>query len=149
VENRGLLSPRIPAAMDYPVGAIAFMRAHRLQGNVLARFEWGQYVIFQLGPPSRIFVDGRVDLVYPPDVIEEYLDFFAGRPHGARILEDYRNDYVLMPSGSPADATMKSRTDWRPIYRDSVAVLFAPANSTAAYIPGLPIIASAPPSEFP
>jgi hypothetical protein len=149
VGNRGLLSPRIPAAMDYPVGAIAFMRAHQLQGNVFARFEWGQYVIFQLGPPSRIFVDGRVDLVYPPDVIEEYLDFFAGRPHGARILEDYRNDYVLMPSGSPADATMKSRSDWRPIYRDSVATLFAPANSTAANFPGVPIIASAPPSAFP
>ncbi len=149
VENRGLMSPRIPAAMDYPVGAIAFMRTHQLQGNVLARFEWGQYVIFQLGPPSRIFVDGRVDLVYPLDVIEEYLDFFAGRPHGARILEDYRNDYVLMPSGSPADATMKSRSDWRPIYRDSVAALFAPANSTAAQLPGVPIIASAPASDFP
>jgi hypothetical protein len=149
VENRGLLSPRIPAAMDYPVGAIAFMRSHQLHGNVLARFEWGQYLIFHLGPPSRIFVDGRVDLVYPPEVIEEYLDFFTGRPHGARILEDYANDYVLMPSGSPADATMKSRSDWRPIYRDGVAVLFAPANSPAAHLPGVPIIATAPPSAFP
>ena len=147
--NGGLFSPRIPAAMDYPAGAIAFMRSHQLHGNVLARFEWGQYVIFHLGPPSRIFVDGRIDLVYPPEVIDEYLDFFAGRPHGARILDDYPHDYVLMPSGSPADATMRSRTDWRPIYRDGVAALFARANSPAAHLPGVPIIANAPPSDFP
>ena len=147
--NGGLFLPRIPAAMDYPVGAIAFMRSHQLRGNVLARFEWGQYVIFHLAPSSRIFVDGRIDLVYPPKVIDEYLDFFAGQPRGARILDDYPHDYVLMPPGLPADATMMARTDWRPIYRDGVAVLFARANSAAAHLPGVPIVATAPPSNFP
>jgi hypothetical protein len=145
----GLFSPRIPAAMDYPAGAIAYMRSHRLSGNVLARFEWGQYVLFHLGLPSRIFVDGRIDLVYPPAVIAEYLDFFAGRAHGARILDDYPHDYVLMPSGLPADVTMRSRTDWRPIYRDGVAALYARAGSVAAHSPDTPFIAKAPPSDFP
>ena len=147
--NGGLLSPRIPAAMDYPSGAIAYMRSHQLRGNVLARFEWGQYVLFHLGAPSRIFVDGRIDLVYPPAVIAEYLDFFAGRSRGARILEDYPHDYVLMPPGLPADVTMMTRTDWRPIYRDRVAVLYARADSVAAHAPGVPVVAEAPSSSFP
>jgi hypothetical protein len=110
--------------MDYPAGAIAFMRSHQLHGNLLARFEWGQYVIFHLAPSSRIFVDGRVDLVYPPSVIDEYLDFFGGAPGDVRLLDRYPHDYVLMPTGSPADLTVSARTDWRPIYRDPVAVLF-------------------------
>jgi hypothetical protein len=147
--NRGLLSSRIPAAMDYPAGAVAFMRSHQLSGNVLARFEWGQYAIFHLAPASKIFVDGRVDLVYPPQVIDEYLDFFAGRQRGDRLLDSYPHDYVLMPTGSPADATLSARTDWRPIYRDPVAVLFARANSPAAHLPGVPFNATAPPSNFP
>ena len=147
--ERGLLSSRIPAAMDYPVGAVAFMRSHQLSGNLLARFEWGQYAIFHLAPASKIFVDGRIDLVYPPQVIDEYLDFFAGRQRGARLLDSYPHDYVLMPTGSPADATLSARTDWRPIYRDPVAVLFARANSPAAHLPGVPFNATAPPSNFP
>jgi hypothetical protein len=145
----GLLSPRIPAAMDYPCGAIAYMRSHQLRGNVLARFEWGQYVLFHLGPPSRIFVDGRIDLVYPPAVISQYLDFFTGRSRGARILKDYPHDYVLMPPGLPADVTMATRTDWRPIYRDSVAVLYARADAVAAHARGAPVVAEAPSSDFP
>ncbi len=145
----GLLSPKIPATMDYPVGAIAYMRSHHLRGNILARFEWGQYVMFHLGPPSRIFVDGRIDLVYPPRVIEEYLNFSNGRSHGDRVLEAYPHDYVLMPSGTPADLTMRSRPDWRPIYLDSVAALYARADSVAVRTEGVPIIAAAPPSDFP
>jgi hypothetical protein len=144
-----LLSALIPAAMDYPAGAIAFMRSHQLRGNLLARFEWGQYVIFHLSPSSRIFVDGRVDLVYPPSAIGEYLAFFAREPGGARLLDSYPHDYVLMPAGSPADLTVSARTDWRPIYRDPVAVLFARANSPAAHLPGVPFKATAPPSNFP
>ena len=145
----GLLSPRLPAAMNYPVGAIAFMRSHQLGGNLLARFEWGQYAIFHLTPSSRIFVDGRVDLVYPPQVIDQYVDFFAGAPGGARLLDRYPHDYVLMPSGSPADRTVSARPDWRLIYRDPVAVLFARAGAPAARLPGVPFKAAAPTSDFP
>jgi hypothetical protein len=145
----GLLSSQLPAAMDYPAGPVAFMRAHQLSGNLLARFEWGQYLIFHLAPSSKIFVDGRVDQLYPPEVINEYLDFFAGRPGGARLLERYPHDYVLMPTGSPPDLLLSARRDWRPIYRDPVAVLFAPAASPAAHLPGVPINAAAPPSTFP
>ncbi len=147
--NGGLLSSRIPAAMDYPAGGNAVIRSQKLRGNLLARFEWGQYVIFHMPPSSRIFVDGRVDLVYPPKVIDEYLDFFAGEPGGARLLDSYPHDYVLMPTGSPADITISARADWRPIYRDPVAVLFAHANSPAAHLLGIPFIATAPPSNFP
>jgi hypothetical protein len=145
----GLLSPQIPAAMDFPAGAIAFMQTHRLRGNVLARFEWGQYVLFHMASSSRVFVDGRVDLVYPTRVIHQYIDFFGGAPGGARILDSYPNDYVLMPAGSPADRTVSVRPDWKLIYRDPVAALFARTNSPAAHLPGVPVKGTAPPSAFP
>jgi hypothetical protein len=135
--------------MDYPVGAVAFIRAHRLRGNLLARFEWGQYLIFHLAPSSKVFIDGRVDLVYPPSVIDEYLDFFGGQPGGASLLDRYPHDYVLMPTGTPPDAAVSARPDWKLIYRDPVAVLFAHADSPAARMPGVPVTSSAPPSAFP
>jgi hypothetical protein len=54
-----------------------------------------------------------------------------------------------MPPGSPPDLTLSARTDWRLIYRDPVAVLFARANSPAAHLPGVPFNSIAPPSNFP
>ena len=145
----GLLSLRIPAAIDYPAGAIFFMRAHDLHGNVLARFEWGQYVIFYLAPSSRIFVDGRIDLAYPPVVVHEYIAFFTGQRDGDSVLDTYPNDFVLMPPESAAYQTMLSRSDWKLIYSDEKCALFAHANSPAAALDGVPVNGHASESYFP
>jgi hypothetical protein len=48
-----------------PVGAVRFMKSHGLHGNVLATFDWGEYLIWHLEPGSKIFVDGRYGTVYP------------------------------------------------------------------------------------
>jgi hypothetical protein len=145
----GLLASTLPAEEDYPVGAVAFMRAHRLNGNILSDFEWGQYLIWHLAPDSKVFIDGRYDLVYPPRVVEDYIAFFFGRPGGDHVLDDYPNAFVLVPPTSGAFRTMLARADWKLIYRDDNAVLFARANSRAALIAGVPFSAKAPPSNFP
>ena len=105
--------------------------------------------IWKMAPGSKVFIDARFDLAYPMSIIKEYLDFINGVPRGARLIDRYPHDYVLMPTGSVAYKTMIARRDWRPIYRDGVAVLFARANSAAAHLPGVPIVATAPPSNFP
>jgi hypothetical protein len=145
----GLFSNRIRAAMDYPGGAVAFMQAHDLGGNILGEFGWGEYLIWHMPPRSKIFIDGRFDLVYPPRIVTEYLDFFNARPGAARVLEAYPHDFVLMRQDAPACGFMMRRADWKLVYRDHVAMLFARAKSSAAQIPGISITGTAPPSYFP
>jgi hypothetical protein len=131
----GLFSRRIPAAAHYPSGAVAFMRAHSLHGNILNNFAWGQYLIWHTEPESRVFIDGRFDLVYPPEVITGYLDFFEARADGGRLLDRYQHDFVLIPPTAPAFLLVARRTDWKLLYRDRDAALFARAASSAARVP--------------
>ena len=144
----GLFSHRMLTSRPSPLGALAFMQRHDLHGNVLCNFEWGEFMIFH-DSDSRVFIDGRYQLVYPPKVIEDYLEFYHDLPGAAAVLESYQHDYVLISPGANAGKFMRSRKDWILIYSDSASVLFARTQSRAADIPGIPVVGVAPVSYFP
>jgi hypothetical protein len=146
--NTGLFSRRMLTANTSPLGALAFMQRHDLHGNVLCDFGWGEFMIFH-DADSRVFIDGRYQLVYPPKVIEDYMAFHHGLPSAADMLESYQHDYVLISPGSDSYKLMSSRKDWKLIYSDSASVLFARPQSRAADIPGIPVVGAAPTSYFP
>lgn len=136
----GVLSRSIftPAAFPYPAGAIAFMNEHGLHGNVLTEMYWAQYLIWHQ-PRSKIFVDGRYDMVYPPKVIIDYVDFALARSRAESVLRAYPHQFVLIRTDYPDFGLMMRQSDWRLIYRDRVSALFVPATSPAANIPGVPV----------
>lgn len=121
----GLFSVRLATPAGYPEGAVKFMAAHKLHGNILCDFNWGEYLIWHVAPGSRVFIDGRYDTVYPLAVIRDYLNFYFNRRGAAAVLARYPHDYVLIPPDSKAAMLMGRRADWRVIYRDKTALLFA------------------------
>ena len=145
----GLFSSTLKTAAAEPVGAVEFMRAHELYGNVLCAYAWGVYVIWHQAPRSRVFMDS-FEIMFPRKVRNDYLTVNDARPGAARVLNEYPNNFVLMPTGSPGYTVMMAQQRWRLIYRDPVAALFARAGSAAARISGIPALrALAPPSFFP
>jgi hypothetical protein len=147
--KEGLLSAKMATVGEYPSGAVAFMKDRNLHGNILNPSQWGQYLIWHLAPESKIFYDSRFDTVYPQKVLIQYLDFFFGPPSGARLLNEYPNNFVLVITNSPAYRTMLEQRAWKLLYRDSVCALFAPAVSRASEMPGLPVIGKAEKVFFP
>ncbi len=146
----GLLSGTLRAGLQCPAGAVGFMAAHGLAGNVLGEYSWGGYLIWHAPAGSRVFIDSRFEMVYPPRVQRDYLDFLDGGAGAARVLAAYPTDYVLMPRDSTAARFMAAQPRWRLLYRDPAAALFARADSPAAQIAGVPVIRDqAPPSLFP
>ena len=135
----GLFSPRLPDGYPQPRGAIEFMQAERLHGNVLDDFGWGEYLIFYLAPESKVFIDSRYDMVYPQAVLADYLDFFLVRRRAAAVLGTYPHDFVLLRVASPPYSFMIAQPGWQIVYRDKVAALFARANSPAALLHGMRI----------
>jgi hypothetical protein len=99
----------------------------------------GEYLIWHLEPPSKVFIDGRYDTIYPGKVINQFLDFINARPAALSILHAYPHDLVLIPVKAPAVSLMESTPGWKLVYRDPVAVLFARSNSAAARLGGVPI----------
>lgn len=145
----GLFSPSLPDGYPQPRGAIEFMQARGLHGNVLGDFGWGEYLIFHLAPESKVFVDSRYDMVYPQAVLADYLDFFLARARAAAVLDAYPHDFVLLRTGSPGYGFMMAQPGWRIVYRDKTAALFARADSSAARLKGVPVEGSAGPNLFP
>ncbi len=145
----GLFSSRMPDSLDSPAGAVAFMKAHGLRGNILNDFPWGHYLIWHTAPESKVFIDGRFDLLYPPRVIEDYATFRFAGPESSAVLARYPHDYVLLKPGTPAFNLMMHRSDWILVYRDTHAALFARADSAAAKISGVPVAGQAPADYFP
>jgi hypothetical protein len=145
----GLFSRRLTPDRAYPGAALAFMNERGLHGNVLGEFGWGEYLIWHAAPKNRIFIDGRYDTVYPFKVIGDYLEFYFDQPGAGAVLDSYPHDFVLIGPDVPARHLMEHRRDWKLLYRDDNSLLYARANAPAADLPRLPVIAAAPPSEFP
>jgi hypothetical protein len=145
----GLFSPTLPLGIPFPVGAIAFMKTHRINGNILCDFDWGEYVIYRMTPGSKVFIDSRYDLVYPQSVIRDYMEFYFAMPGADRVLDSYLHNYILIPPQCAAYALMAKRPAWKLIYRDPDSALFARANSAAANAAGVPVIGKAQPGYFP
>ena len=124
-------SPWVHRAI-YPVDAFAYMRAHRLTGNLMAQFDWAQYAIYVFAPATRVAFDGRFETAYPDDVAELHFDFLLGdvpaRPttgDGAAMLTLGAPDLALVNRDYPhALALLAARPDWVPLYRDGLAELW-------------------------
>jgi hypothetical protein len=145
----GVFSRSLALDRAYPSAALAFMNAQRLHGNVLSEFGWGEYLIWHTAPEDKVFIDGRYDTVYPFKVIGDYLEFYFDQPGASAVLQSYPHDFVLIGLDAPAHRLMERRGDWKLIYRDGDALLYALASGPAADLPGLPITAHAPPGGFP
>jgi hypothetical protein len=148
--SSGLFSGRLPDFTGYPVGAVAFMRQHRLEGRILNRLIWGSYIFWHEAPGSKVFIDGRFEMIYPPWVQRDYLDFLRSGAGAERVLAAYPHDFVMEVTDSPLYRFMLQQAGWRLVYRDPVAALFARADSPAAHSAGVPVTRDkAPPSLFP
>jgi hypothetical protein len=144
----GVLTPGIDANGN-PVRAMEFMKTHGLEGNVLAQYGWGQYVIWHGAPGMKVFIDSRYDLAYPPAVVWDWLKLANNLDGGAHTLAAYPHDFVLLSKDSPGIKVIDSQRDWRLIYSDDTARLYAPANSAAARLDGVPFADTSPPEFFP
>lgn len=147
----GLFSKKMAASDPYPAGAISYMKEHHLSGNILADFQWGEYVIWHMPPASKVFIDGRYDTVYPPKVIDDYLAFTHGEVVGKEILVNYPHDFVLVgQKNDPAYKLVIAQPGWKQIYRDDSCVLFARDTSAAAKLAPVTVsVKDTPENSFP
>ncbi|HEV2453140.1 MAG TPA: hypothetical protein VGY98_02700 [Verrucomicrobiae bacterium] len=111
----------VPRA-QYPVAAIQFIQKHDLHGNLLVFFDWGEMCFWNL-PDSKVSIDGRLDSVYSPGIIDAHWKLYNGESFNTNVLKLGRADFALLPSHL-AGAAMLARDDgWHAIYYDNLAVI--------------------------
>jgi hypothetical protein len=106
-----------------PVDAVAWVRAHRPDGQMFNHYNWGGYLIWALWPDYQVFVDGRTDL-YGDDLLGDYIEIQRGGPEAAALLDEYGVDWVLTGSGDGLSLALDCNPNWQQVYKDAQATIY-------------------------
>jgi hypothetical protein len=110
----------------FPVDAAEFLSQQHLVSPIrlYSNWQWGGYLIYRLWPSLGVFDDGRTDF-YGPGFVNEGLQAWDANPDWSRILGRYQVNAALLPVDSALACVLRERDDWKPVYQDRIAVLFA------------------------
>jgi hypothetical protein len=110
---------------NLPVQAVDYLRAHDLSGQMFNSYNWGGYLIWALYPSKPVFVDGRTDLYAFNNVLDDYVQAHLASPGWQEILDRYNVGYVLTEQGGLLATALRGPGDWRQVYSDTLAVIYA------------------------
>jgi hypothetical protein len=107
---------------QYPVAAVKFIRDHEIKGNMLAFFDWGEMVLWEL-PDCSPSIDGRLDTCYSRNVIAAHWNFYNGEPVNSSALDISRADLALLPMNLVGAVNLSKTPGWKTVYVDLLAVV--------------------------
>lgn len=117
------------SVLIYPVGAVAYLERVGFRGNLLVPFHVGAYVTWKLHPNVKVSIDGRFEVAYPPNLLDEHLAFYDAESEWQLLLSRYPTDAVLVPTSSKVCSAMPQLGWWRRVYRDNVYEVYVRAGT--------------------
>ena len=115
-----------------PVRAVEMIQRSGVGGNLAVLFDWGEYVIWHVGPRVQVSVDGRRETVYDATSYRRNLDFMRGTGRWDALLTEYPTNMALVRRHSASANLLLQRTDWELLYQDQLCALFAKRGRAAA-----------------
>jgi hypothetical protein len=110
-------------ARVFPVGAAAFLRETRPPGPLFNSYNYGAFLMWELYPDYRVYVDGRTDL-YNDAFLREYLDVMAGRERWREVFARRGIRLVLIEPDAALATVLRQEPGWGLAYEDGRAVVF-------------------------
>jgi hypothetical protein len=114
----------------YPAQAVEMLRKASAPKTIFAEDQWGDYLIYQLYPANKVFIDGRSDF-YGSNFNRKYLDVMNVQYDWEKNLDQYHVNTILLSPNASLASTLKESRRWHPVYDDGVAIVFR-ANSQSA-----------------
>jgi hypothetical protein len=119
-------------AKDYPVAAVNYLRTHPHDTGMFNDYGYGGYLIWQLGPQHKVFIDGRADMYEYSGVFQDYADIANVENNALALLGKYGIESCLIKSKSGLSTLLAASPDWKRIYSDSNSVLFVRSHGAAS-----------------
>ena len=102
----------------YPVGAVNYLRAHSVTGNLLVPFDWGAYVTWELFPNVKVSLDSRYEAAYPDYVVEEQVKLYDGGEGWEQLLPKYEKGFILTHRRLPLTQLLERSEGYKVLYSD-------------------------------
>ncbi|MDQ7822707.1 MAG: tetratricopeptide repeat protein [Candidatus Eremiobacteraeota bacterium] len=112
----------------FSYGAVQFMEAHRLGGNIFNLYSQGYFLEYALYPRVKVFIDGRPVILFNPAFFFIYGMAVAGEKFSL-IEKSYPFDMVLIDRDSPLFRKLIAGSDWKLVYVESAGGLFIKSSS--------------------
>lgn len=118
-----------PIIATQPARAVAILKESKIAANTIMHFDWGQYVLWHLGPNIKVSLDGRRETVYSEEIYRENLDLTFGKRKWDKILDRQHPPLALVPTGSAGFNLLQLKPGWTVVYADPLASLFVRSGS--------------------
>jgi hypothetical protein len=105
-----------------PVGAASYLKEHPPLENGFNQLQWGGYLLRELWPTERVFIDGQTDF-YGDSLLNDYLQVADLRAGWQDVLDRYDIRWVVFSSDSPLVRTLRTSEGWHVTYEDSLATV--------------------------
>jgi hypothetical protein len=110
---------------ETPVGAVDFIEAEQLKGNIFHAQAYGDYLVWRIWPEQKSFVDGRVHL-FGGELIEEYRSILHDSSWIQR-LEAYDIQYLFLRVSTESEQNLRRKAidsgEWELLYEDGLSVI--------------------------
>jgi hypothetical protein len=120
----------VGSTMYYPVGGVEYLRKHQFRGNLMTPFEWGAYVSWRLHPQVKISMDGRYEVAFPLELVDELYGFYMAHDGWETVLDKYSTDAILVPKRLPLARRLPEAAGWRRCYQDDAFEIYVRTDST-------------------
>jgi hypothetical protein len=111
-------------AATFPTAAVSFLREHHPPGPLFNDYNWGGYLIWNLYPAERVFIDGRADL-YGDEFMDQYSATYNLTGDWQEPLNRWQIATVMVPSQCALATILPASGSWKPVFQDAQAVVLA------------------------
>ena len=106
-----------------PTGAVRFIRARHLQGNMFNSFDYGGYLMWAL-PEHPLFIDGRADVYDWTGVMAEDAAWSNLSTDPNKLLDKYAVSFCVVERNSSAAHILSLLPLWKKVYEDGLSVIY-------------------------
>lgn len=112
----------------YPYIEAEYLKINNLKGNLLANFHFGSYLAYKLYPDNFIFMDGRYEETYEPELLLKLKNIYVSN-NWKKELDSYHIDYIIAEKSYPDFVSrLKADKDWNLAIESKDYALFLNKN---------------------
>jgi len=106
----------------FPVNAVNWLKNNPQPGNMFNHFDWGGYLIFNLWPEKKVFIDSQTD-VYGEEFTRKYEQVITLAGNWQQIFSEFDVHWAILPPNWPLGPALL-QAGWQEVYRDGTAVIY-------------------------
>jgi hypothetical protein len=104
----------------FPVDAVNWLKSNRQTGHMFNDLNWGGYLVLNLWPEQKTFVDSVADVT--GQITMDYETILTTSGEWENLLNEYDIEWAIIETGSSLAHTLLNQ-GWEILYEDETAVI--------------------------